>query len=366
MSELSLDDIGLKFGTDKSSFAHDYLSFYEPFVEGKRNANLSILEIGVFNGQSLKTWEEYFPKATIVGVDITPAAKRFEAGRIKIEIADQSNIQQLSAVALKHGPFDLVIEDGSHLCEHQITSLRTIFPFVRNDGIYIVEDLQTNYGAMLERYQGVASITCVEYLKKWLDLRVADDQIDISKIEDAFLRTYGRAILFMTFYRRACLIKKDYRESAISYDTVIVNDNLHASSNGVTIIAHLSAVGDVYSNRNGCVNSVSSGRPKEIQGLSLISDIGVLQYRVMSLDGEWTEWVDEGTFAGTRGLSRFLRGFAVRVKAGHEKTYSVRTTCLFGDGKTSATGVDGESCVSANGRPLCAVQVDLGAASRAS
>ena len=173
MGGQTLDEIGLKHGTDKASSDHDYLRFYESFLEGKRLSELSILEVGVFNCQSLKTWEEYFPNGRIVGVDITQGAKRFERGRIAIEIADQSDIQQLTDVAVKHGPFDLVVEDGSHLCEHQITTLRTLFPFVRDEGIYIVEDLQTNFGRMLEDYRGVSSTTCVEYLKKWLDLRVA-------------------------------------------------------------------------------------------------------------------------------------------------------------------------------------------------
>jgi len=356
MARASLNDVGLKYGTDKSSAVHDYLRFYEFFLERKRDSEISILEIGVLNGQSLKTWEEYFANGKIVGVDIAQGAKRFEGGRISIEIADQSNVQQLTEVARKHGPFDLIVEDGSHYCEHQITSLRTMFPFVDNDGIYIVEDLQTNYGAMLPAYQGVSSLTCVEYLKKWLDLRVADDQIDISKVEDAFLRTYGQAIHSITFYRRACLIKKEYRNPTVSYDSFLVNDRLRATSKGVTILAHLSYVGDIYST-NGCANGGAAGRARDIQGLSIGSDLGVLQYKAMGSDGVWTDWVDEGTFAGTRGKSQTLGGLAVRVK--DQRTYTVRTTCRFGDGETLTTAVDGEECRPASGGPLCAVQVDV-------
>ncbi len=46
-------------------------------------------------GEQLRTWESYFPKANIIGVDISPATKRFEIGRIKIVLADQSNVQEL-------------------------------------------------------------------------------------------------------------------------------------------------------------------------------------------------------------------------------------------------------------------------------
>ncbi|HQT68764.1 MAG TPA: hypothetical protein PLC74_14290, partial [Acetobacteraceae bacterium] len=59
--ELSLDDIGMAHGTDKSSIYHNYLNFYEIFFKPFRQIELKILEIGVLNGASLKTWEQYFP-----------------------------------------------------------------------------------------------------------------------------------------------------------------------------------------------------------------------------------------------------------------------------------------------------------------
>lgn len=208
MNDSTLDAIGLKHGTDKSSKFHDYLSFYELFFRDLRHEKIKILEIGVLGGASLKTWEEYFPSADVVGVDIVPASKNYEEGRVVIELADQSNVEHLTRLAIKHGPFDIIIEDGSHMWEHQITSLRTLFPFLKDEGIYIAEDLQTNYGPASGKYQGIASNSFMDYIKKLVDLRVGDDLIDISKIEDSFLRTYGRNVHFINFYRRACLLKK--------------------------------------------------------------------------------------------------------------------------------------------------------------
>jgi hypothetical protein len=358
MNSMSLNDIGLKYGTDKSSSHHDYLTFYELFLKKWRNSKLTILEVGVANGQSLKTWEEYFPKAKIIGVDITPETRRFEGGRISIEIADQSNVEQMGALGLKYGPFDLIVEDGSHMCDHQITTLRTLFPFVREDGVYIVEDLQTNYGEMLAAYRGGSSITCVDYLKKWLDLRVAGNQIDISKVDDSFLRAYGRAIEFMTFYRRACLIKRDFRQKYITFDTPLIDDDTHARSKRLTIVGHLSYAGDVLC-VNGCTNGCAAGQEKEIQGFLINSHLGVLQYRAMSLDGVWTDWLDEGQFAGSRGKTQYLGGLAVRVKGSKEGALEVRTVARFVGNETPVVAVDGAACRSVEGRPICAFQVDL-------
>src|ERR1700684_2579568 len=157
MNDVSLDALGLRFGTDKASNGHDYLSFYETFFLPRRQSVKRILEIGVWQGQSLRVWNEYLPNAEVVGVDINPLAKEMEERRIKIEILDQGNIQSLTELGLKYGTFDIIVEDGSHLWEHQITSLKSLFPYLSPNGYYIVEDLQTNYGNMVDNYKGRSS-----------------------------------------------------------------------------------------------------------------------------------------------------------------------------------------------------------------
>lgn len=180
------------------------------FFAAMRNKPLTVLEVGVLGGASLRTWRDYFPNAKIIGADINRNAKQFEEDRVQIEIMDQSNLEDLTRVAMKHGPFHLIIEDGSHKWEHQITSLRTLFPFVADKGFYVVEDLHTNYGKNADTYKGVSTSTCMDLLKAWLDLCVGGTLRDFNEIEDAFLRTYGRATEFMIFKNAVCLIKKRY------------------------------------------------------------------------------------------------------------------------------------------------------------
>ncbi len=114
-AQLSMDAIGLRSGTDKASTDHNYLTFYERFFERLRDEPITILEVGVLNGASLKLWESYFPRATIIGADIDPTVVRFETERTRIEILDQSNVQNLVDLGIKYGPFDIIIEDGSHI-----------------------------------------------------------------------------------------------------------------------------------------------------------------------------------------------------------------------------------------------------------
>lgn len=355
----SLNAIGLKYGTDKSSSGHNYLDFYETFFAPLRHKQLTILEIGVFEGASLRTWQEYFPKSKIIGADILPATKRFERDRILIEVLDQSNIDDLTRVSVKHGPFDIVIEDGSHMWDHQITSLRTIFPFLKNDGIYVVEDLQTNYGPLESRFRGVASSSCVEYLKKWLDLFVADDQMPLTNLEDAFLRTYGRMLRSMTFYRRACLIKKKspppVRET--SPGKPIVAGVTSSPSAKVRILAHVSYRGDILGN-SGFVNLESD--EFAIQGIAI--DCGeeeCFEYRVRWPDNSWSDWFQSSNFVGTRGRSKLLTGVTVRLRGNAKDRFVLRTFGRFAGSEYPVEVSDGQDCVSSSGQPLCGIQIEL-------
>jgi hypothetical protein len=347
----------MEHGTDKASWNHNYLEFYEIFFAPLRHAQLTILEIGVLNGASLKTWEAYFPNAKIIGADIVPEAKRFAGGRIFIEHLDQSNVEQLTQTAVKHGPFDIIIEDGSHMWEHQTTSLRTLFPFVKNHGIYIVEDLHTNYGAMQASYQGVATSTCVDFLKAWLDLRVACGQIPIEKTEDAFLRTYGRAVQFITFYARACLIKKQLPQK---FTVANPGRQLAERSDGrlaaVAILGHLSFVGDVRGS-DGFLNLASE--TFTFQGLSVDAKPNVLDYRVRFADGTWSDWLDGNRFVGKRGESKHLTGVTFRLKDGASGRYALRYWCRFKGSKEPMAGADGADCTSPFGGALCGLQVEL-------
>ncbi|MGC8470130.1 MAG: hypothetical protein ACP5NI_09530 [Acetobacteraceae bacterium] len=64
-----LDSLGILTGTDKNLFFGDYLRHYEALFGHLRDQSFCLLEIGVFQGNSLDLWKRYFPKARIVGVD---------------------------------------------------------------------------------------------------------------------------------------------------------------------------------------------------------------------------------------------------------------------------------------------------------
>ncbi len=127
--------------TDKGSSGHHYTELYDIFFLPLKNKAAKILEIGIGSGDSLKIWRDYFPKATIYGIDIVPKTG-LDSSRIKTFVADQSNRLQLESFIGKFGGFfDIIIDDGGHHMNHQQISLGFLFKYLKPGGYYIIEDL---------------------------------------------------------------------------------------------------------------------------------------------------------------------------------------------------------------------------------
>ena len=144
---LSLKEIGLKYPTNKNDYG--FLDIYEKYFKNLREKKLNILEIGVDKGDSLRLWKEYFFNSNICGIDIDK--KDFIIEDVKIYQGNQNDKMLLDKIAQKHGKFDIIIDDGSHVSKHIINSFNYLFDHLSKNGIYIVEDLQTSY---IPRYGG--------------------------------------------------------------------------------------------------------------------------------------------------------------------------------------------------------------------
>lgn len=137
----SLDNIGILHGTDKSSRRHNYLNVYDSLFTNLRKEKISILELGVSKGQSLKMWEDYFINSeSIIGVDINPKCKIYNSDRTNIIIENSTNKEILKK--LNYKKFDIIIDDASHGWVDQIKSYEILYPLVKNGGYYIIEDLE--------------------------------------------------------------------------------------------------------------------------------------------------------------------------------------------------------------------------------
>jgi len=140
-----LDQIAQKYGTDKASGGHNYMVAYEKEFNHLELSPISLLEIGVDHGQSMRMWQEYFPLGDIVGIDIDSRCEVYRDTRISIEIGDSNDKNFINHVVTKYGKFDVIIDDGCHLWESQISSFNDLWDSVKPGGIYVVEDLHTSY-----------------------------------------------------------------------------------------------------------------------------------------------------------------------------------------------------------------------------
>lgn len=123
-----------------------YFDIYDRHLSAFRATRPTVIEFGVFHGGSLEMWREYFGRgATIIGVDIDPRCLTVAGEGIQVEIGDQCDTAFLADLADRHGPIDVVLDDGGHAMEHQLTTFEQVFPALASGGVYLVEDLHTSY-----------------------------------------------------------------------------------------------------------------------------------------------------------------------------------------------------------------------------
>jgi Methyltransferase domain len=210
MTAVSLRQIALEQGTDKEG-PHSYTDAYERHLGHLRRRPITLLEIGIGGysdpsqgGASLRMWKEYFPLGKIIGLDIADKTSLAE-DRITILQGNQADRAFLERIADEHGPFDVVIDDGSHRCRHVIASFEALFPRLADDGIYVIEDLQTSYW---ETYGGSSgtdrSGTSMAYLQSLVDgLNFAE--FDIPGYQPTYTDRWVKAV---TFYHNLAFIQR--------------------------------------------------------------------------------------------------------------------------------------------------------------
>lgn len=148
----SLDGLALKYGTDKSSADHNYCPLYEKYLGVHRHEPLTLLELGIWKGASLRMWRDYFPNATIIGLDRNNV--RFEPPVDVVTFqGDQCDAAVIAQAGSLYGPPNVIVDDASHISSKTIGSFKLLWPHLAQGGIYVIEDLQTSYD---DRNYGVA------------------------------------------------------------------------------------------------------------------------------------------------------------------------------------------------------------------
>jgi glycosyltransferase involved in cell wall biosynthesis len=140
----SFKKLGTEAGTDKISH-HGYDRFYCRYLDRIKDSTSGMLEIGIAEHNSIFLWKKYFLNAHIYGIDIDE--KTLTDERVTIFKADQNSDTDLRNVVTQiNHPVQFIIDDGSHIPEHQILSFNILFEtLLEPGGVYIVEDIETSY-----------------------------------------------------------------------------------------------------------------------------------------------------------------------------------------------------------------------------
>lgn len=166
-------------GIAKTFFAHrgrlvnkwiHYLDVYDRHFATYRNTAVRMLEIGVSKGGSLELWREYFgADATIFGIDVDPECAGYATPPNQIRIGSQDDPLFLRSVADEIGSLDIVLDDGSHIGRHQRISFDTLFPVLKEGGLYVIEDLHTSYWPVSHEGGYRRKGTAIELVKTMID-----------------------------------------------------------------------------------------------------------------------------------------------------------------------------------------------------
>lgn len=163
-----LDEMAIRAGADKASTFHDYTRAYSHFFAPLKDKKIKFLEIGLWQGASVKLWEEYFPHAELHFMDIDLSNTKYHSPRSTYHQANQEKTEELVAFAEKTGgQFDIIIDDGGHTMLQQINSFYALFPYIKSGGIYVIEDLHTSYWKGWGNYAG--GCNTMQFLKGLLD-----------------------------------------------------------------------------------------------------------------------------------------------------------------------------------------------------
>jgi hypothetical protein len=136
----TLEECAIPWTTDKGKIGHHYLDHYERYASRMRDSATKVLEIGIELGKSHRMWRDYFPNAHVIGLDSDPQHVVDLGERIEPILGYQDDPKMLAFLAQK-GPYDLIVDDGSHVPMHQIMSFEHLFPSVKPGGVYIIEDI---------------------------------------------------------------------------------------------------------------------------------------------------------------------------------------------------------------------------------
>lgn len=133
------------YDTDKD---YVYLSNYEQEFGDRFDEEIALLELGVQRGGSMRLWRDLLPNAVIAGLDLNEVTVPDETGRLHLYQGFQQDPAILDKIGNEIGPFDVIVDDASHLAQYTAASFWHLFPrHLKPGGVYVIDDWFCGYSS---------------------------------------------------------------------------------------------------------------------------------------------------------------------------------------------------------------------------
>lgn len=311
-----MDKILQQFFADHEGKITDKWNLYieedERIFAPYRDRAIRLLEIGVQNGGSLEIWSKYFPNAEkIIGCDIDPKCGelKFSDERISVVVGDVNEKDIKQKILQKTDAFDIIIDDGSHKSSDIIRSFALYFPYLTNEGTYLVEDLHCSYwndyeGGLHNPYSAISffkRLADIVNYEHWRNGKSINSLL--SEYESKFQINFSDMDLLnihsIEFINSLCIIKKLPAEKNILGKRII-------AGNEEIVTENAKEFQDSFIQNNTSIVIEDS----ELDVFELINQLAKRDEDIQSLKKEIALYTSSTSWKITRPLrylSRFLR-----------------------------------------------------------
>lgn len=133
-----------EYDTDKDT-THSYLEVYDELFAKYKNKPVNLLEIGNNGGESLKLWNAYFDDVKMYGIEINSPPQLMEVDKQLDNLTLYTGVDAYNMRTAKlfdTNFFDIIIDDGSHLPQHQAFAASVYTQLLKAGGTFVIEDIQ--------------------------------------------------------------------------------------------------------------------------------------------------------------------------------------------------------------------------------
>jgi hypothetical protein len=128
-----------------------------------RGTSCTFVETGILDGGSLFMWKKWLgDKARVIGVDLNPAALKWQDFGFDIFIGDQGDPEFWRKTLPEIGHIDAFLDDGGHQSFQQIVTTQELVAHLQKPSVVAIED---TYTSLMNDFSSHGEHSFLEYAK---------------------------------------------------------------------------------------------------------------------------------------------------------------------------------------------------------